>query len=70
MSPVAILLIALIAVVVVVALYFAGKQNNEAEGILDRFSVGTYLAGFAGTKDREAGRLLGHRGILHLYRRS
>ena len=53
MSPVAILLIALIAVIVIVALYFAGKQKEEAEGILEKFPVGTYLAGFAGAKDRE-----------------
>jgi hypothetical protein len=53
MNPVAILLIALIAVIVVVALYFAGKQKEEAEGILEKFPVGTYLAGFTGTTGRE-----------------
>jgi hypothetical protein len=53
MSPVAILLIALIAIIVVVALYFAGKQKDEAEGILEKFPVGTYLAGFAGGKNKE-----------------
>jgi hypothetical protein len=53
MNPVAILLIALIAVIVVVALYFAGKQKTEAEGILEKFPVGTYLAGFAGAASRE-----------------
>jgi hypothetical protein len=53
MSPVAMLLIALIAVIVVVALYFAGKQREETEGILEKFPVGNYLAGFTGSKDRE-----------------
>jgi hypothetical protein len=53
MSAVAILLIALIAVIVIIALYFAGKQKEEAEGVLERFPVGTYVAGFANTKDRE-----------------
>jgi hypothetical protein len=53
MNPVAILLIALIAVIVIVALYFAGKQKEEAEGTLEKFPVGAYLAGFAGAKDRE-----------------
>jgi hypothetical protein len=53
MNPVAILLIALIAVIVIVALYFAGKQRDEAEGILEKFPVGTYLAGFAGSKNKE-----------------
>jgi hypothetical protein len=53
MNPVAILLIALIAVIVVVALYFAGKQKEEDEGILEKFPVGAYLAGFPGAKDHE-----------------
>ena len=53
MNPVAILLIALIAVIVIVALYFAGKQKEEAEGILEKMPVGTYLAGFAGVASRE-----------------
>jgi hypothetical protein len=53
MNPVAILLIALIAVIVVVALYFAGKQKEEDEGISERFPVGAYLAGLAGVTGRE-----------------
>jgi hypothetical protein len=53
MNPIAILLIALIAVIVIVALYFAGKQKEEAEGILEKISVGTYLAGLAGVAGRE-----------------
>lgn len=53
MNPVAILLIALIAVIVIVALYFAGKQKEEAEGILEKIPVGAYLAGFAGAASRE-----------------
>ncbi len=46
MNTVAILLVVLIAVIVVVALYFAGKSRDEEEGVLDKFPVGTYLAGF------------------------
>lgn len=53
MNPIAILLIALIAVIVIVALYFAGKQKEETEGILGKFSVGTYLAGLASAANRE-----------------
>jgi hypothetical protein len=53
MNPVAILLVVLIAVVVTIALYFAGKQKQETEGILECISVGTYLAGLPNGKERD-----------------
>jgi hypothetical protein len=53
MNTVAILLVVLIAVLVVIALYFAGRRRDEEEGVLDKFPVGTYLAGFASIHERE-----------------
>lgn len=53
MNPVAVLLVVLIAVIVIIALYFAGRQKEETEGVLERVSVGTYLGGLPNAKERE-----------------
>ncbi len=53
MSPVAILLLALIAVIVVVALYFAGKQKEETQGVIERIRVGDYVGGLPNTTERK-----------------
>lgn len=53
MSDGTILLIAIIAVIVIVALYFAGRSARADSGVLEKVSMGDYVAGFSGIDERK-----------------
>jgi hypothetical protein len=53
MGPNAALLIALIAIVVVAAIYFAGRSGRADAGIIEKVAIGDYVAGYPGLSERK-----------------